>query len=314
MIDLHLSRRRALRLMAGAGVLGLAACGGRPVARAAIDPGRTAAGAAADLSSLEQASGGRLGVFALDTGSGATLGWREGERFALCSTFKLLLAGLVLREVEAGRLDGSAPMAFSAADLVPHAPVIGPALAAGTTAMTALELARATQLTSDNVAANLLIARLGGPAAVTAALRALGDPTTRLDRIEPAMNLVPPGELRDTTTPQAMARTTALFVTGELLSPAGRDTLVQWLVDTQTGLRRLRAGLPPDWRAGDKTGTGIAAAMANKHNDVAVAWPPGRAPLVIACYFEADGHHPTMRASDDAVLAQVGRIVAGWSG
>jgi beta-lactamase class A len=315
-MELDRSRRRVLKLIAGgAGALGLVACGGRPVAGAQAVAGRDrATDGGAALAALERASGGRLGVYALDTGSNEALGWRADERFALCSTFKLLLAGLVLREVEAGRLDGAAPIAFSAADLVPHAPVLAPALAAGTTTMSALELARATQLTSDNVAANLLIARLGGPAAITAALRALGDPVTRLDRIEPELNLVPPGELRDTTTPQAMARIAAVLVAGEVLSPAGRATLAQWLVDTQTGLRRLRAGLPPHWRAGDKTGTGIAAAMANKHNDVAVAWPPGRAPLVIACYFEADGHHPGMRASDDAVLAQAGAIVAAWAG
>lgn len=321
MTDPLLSRRTALRLLAGAGALGVLACSGPahpPATLPAPDPaakgGDPDDGAAAQLAALERASGGRLGVHALDTGSGASLGWRQDERFALCSTFKLLLAGLVLREVEAGRIDGAAPIAFSAADLVPHAPVVQAALDAGTTSMTALELARAAQVTSDNVAANLLIDRLGGPAAITAALRALGDPTTRLDRREPALNLVPPGELRDTTTPEAIARTTAALVAGEVLSPAGRETLAQWLVDTGTGLRRLRAGFPAHWRAGDKTGTGIAPVMANKHNDVAVAWPLGRAAIVVACYFEADGHHPQARAVDDAVLAQVGAIAAAWAG
>jgi beta-lactamase class A len=316
LMDLNHSRRQALRLIAGVGALGLAACTGRSgvgsLAHGAGDASDS--GAAARLAALERVNGGRLGVSVLDTGSGATLGWRQDERFALCSTFKLLLAGLVLREIEARRIDDQEAIEFSAADLVPYAPVVEPALADGRTSMTALELARATQVTSDNVAANLLIDRLGGPAAVTAALRTLGDPVTRLDRREPELNLVPPGEVRDTTTPQAIARTTAALVAGEALSPASRERLAQWLVDTGTGLHRLRAGLPANWRAGDKTGTGIAAAMANKHNDVAVAWPPGRPALVIACFYEADDHYPKARAQDDAVLAQVGRVAADWAG
>jgi len=59
---------------------------------------------------------------------------------------------------------------------------------------------------SDNTAANLLLRTVGGPAAVTAYLRALGDPVTRLDRNEPALNEAKPGDVRDTTTPSALAR------------------------------------------------------------------------------------------------------------
>lgn len=299
--------RQALRLLLAIVATGLAACTVEP-----SGPNDEHV-AVQTLRALEAAHGGRLGVFVLDTGSGRTLAWRADERFALCSTFKLLLAGLVLHEHEAGRLDGEAAIEFSAADLVPYAPVIQARLDEGVAALPALELARATQITSDNVAANLLTRRLGGPDAVTAGWRSLGDAVTRLDRWEPEMNRVLPGEERDTTTPRAIAQTTARLITGDLLSPAGRETLAQWLVDTRTGLRRLRAGLPAEWRAGDKTGTAYAEGMANKYNDVAVAWPPGRAPLVIAAYYEADGHHPGMRAQDEAVLAEVGRIVTTWA-
>lgn len=269
--------------------------------------------AAAALAALERRHGGRLGVHALDTETGQRLGWRADERFAMCSTFKLLLAGLVLREHGAGRLDGDAPIAFSEADLVPHAPVVGERLKAGVNALSALELARATQQTSDNVAANLLIHKLGGPAGVSAGFRALGDTITRLDRIEPAMNRVEPGDPRDTTTPRAIADTTAQLLTGHLLDAASRDRLALWMVDTTTGLRRLRAGLPAHWRVGDKTGTALIADLGDQYNDVAVAWPPGRAPIVIAAYYATGQHHPRIRAEDEAVLAEVGRIVAAWS-
>lgn len=265
------------------------------------------------LAALERASGGRLGVFVLDTGGGRSLAWRADERFGMCSTFKLLLAAAVLQAARNGELDGDAPIGFGEGDLVPHAPVIRQKLADGVTAMTAVELARATQITSDNVAANLLIRELGGPQALTGRWRAMGDGVTRIDRFEPDMNLVPEGEQRDTTTPRAMAQTVARLFTTDLLDESDRERLAGWLVETQTGRNRLRAGFPSHWRAGDKTGSAIAAMMANKTNDVAVIWPPGGAPVVVAAYYDADGHHPgAIREQDEAVLAEVGRIVAGW--
>lgn len=178
--------------------------------------------------------------------------------------------------------------------------------------MRIVDLAQAAQTTSDNVAANLLMRQLGGPTGVTTLLRELGDTQTRLDRWEPEMNLVTPGEVRDTTTPQAMAHTVHRLFDGDTLSPASTDLLRQWMIATTTGKARLRAGLPGDWIVGDKTGTGIAADMANKHNDVAVVWSGDRPVLIIAAYFEADGHYDHMRPTDDAVLAQVGRVVADW--
>lgn len=267
------------------------------------------------LAELERARGGRLGVCMLDTARPRQmLGHRLDERFGMCSTFKLLLAAALLREHAEGRIDAHELLAFSDADRVPHMPVIDTALASGQSELSLLALAEATQKTSDNAAANLLIRRLGGPPAVTALWRAMGDEHTRIDRYEPEMNRVPEGELRDTTTPRAMASTVARLFSDETLLPTdARERLAGWMRETRTGLNRLRAGLPEAWRPGDKTGTGYSEGMPNKHNDVAVAWPPGRAPLVIAAYYEADGHYPRMRDEDNAVLAEVGRIATVWA-
>lgn len=302
-------RRRLLGAMAAGSALGLL----RP------SPGHAGgrisrAGAEAQLQALEEKAGGRLGVSVLDTGSGLSLGWRENERFALCSTFKLPLAALVLHEHAAGRLDGHTPIALASEGRVPHAPVVEAALAAGVHSLSALQLAHATQTTSDNVAANLLLRLFGGPEGFTARLRALGEPTLRVDRWEPEMNLVARGESRDTTTPRAMAVLAARLFGPGLLDGSSQRMLAHWMIETRTGLQRLRAGLPTHWKVGDKTGTGIAPTMANKHNDVAVAWPPGRPALCLAVYYEADGHYPRMRTEDDAVLAEVGRIIATWLG
>jgi beta-lactamase class A len=267
--------------------------------------------AAEDLVALEARVGGRLGVSILDTASNVSTGHRADQRFGMCSTFKLALAGIILREADQGRLSLDQSVAFSQSDMVPNAPVVEQYLPQG--AASVRVLAEAAQTRGDNVATNLLLNLIGGPAGFTARLRDLGDNATRLDRLEPEMNLVPLGEVRDTTTPRAMARTTARLLTGEVLSETARDLLVSWTIATTTGAKRIRAGLPADWRAGDKTGTGIHESMANKYNDVAIAWPPRRAPIVIAAYYEAPGYFEEIRDQDQAVLAEVGAVAARWA-
>ncbi len=263
------------------------------------------------LAELEARSGGRLGAFVLDTATGQSIGLRPAERFGMCSTFKLPLAIVVLHEADHGRMDLEKRIPITESDLVGHAPVTNANLARGS--LTIRELAEAAQVTSDNGAANLLLRELGGPAAFTAKLGSFGDSVSRLDHLEPAMNFVRPGEIHNTTTPEAMANLVARALTTDaILTTASRTTLIEWMVATETGLARLRAGLPSDWRAGDKTGTGITPSLANKTNDIAIAWPPGQAPLVITAYYESPSYFEDIRDEDQAVLAEVGRIAAAW--
>jgi beta-lactamase class A len=265
----------------------------------------------AALAMLEARVGGRLAVAIRDESSGEIAGWREHERVAMASTFKLLLAGVILHEVDRGTLALDTLLSFSRDDLVPHAPVVEQHLEGG--ALSIATLAEATQITSDNVAANLLLQTLDGPRGFTARLRAIGDTETRLDRYEIAMNGVEPGDPRDTTTPSAIAATTARLVGPDLLSTQSRQLLKGWMVATQTGKRRIRAGLPESWIAGDKTGTALVDGLPNRHNDVAVVWLRGRAPLVIAAFYESPVSTVNPRPEDDAVLAEVGRIAARWA-
>jgi beta-lactamase class A len=272
-------------------------------------PLSAAADALAALAALEQRAGGRLGVALVDTASGRQWQHRGDERFGLCSTFKLPLAGAVLHAVDQGRLQASARLPLRAGELVPHMPSTERWLARGWA--TPLALAEAAQVTSDNLAANVLLRELGGPEGFTRWLRGQGDPVTRIDRYEPFMNRVPPGEERDTSSPAAFAATTAQLCTGNTLKPASRTRLVAWMRATQTGQRRLRAGLPAGWRAGDKTGTGFNADMPDRINDVAIFWPPGRQPWVLACFYEGPARSSDwVRPEDEAVLAEVGRLAA----
>jgi beta-lactamase class A len=253
------------------------------------------------LRELEKVSGGRLGVAMLDTASGRRLGHRQDERFPLCSTFKLLLAAAVLGRVdlEQERLDR--PVPFSQADLLEYAPVTRARLGEGS--MTLGELCEAAVTVSDNTAANLLLASLGGPIAFTAYVRNLGDRVTRLDRNEPMLNEAIIGDPRDTTSPAAMLGDLQVLLTGSALSKRSRERLTAWLVGSTTGHKRLRAGMPSTWRVGDKTGSGLQGTT----NDVAILWPPNRKPILIAAYLTDTVALPEVR---DAVLADVARLVA----
>ncbi|WP_030785278.1 class A beta-lactamase [Streptomyces sp. NRRL S-920] len=231
------------------------------------------------LRELEKGYPGRIGLHALNTGTGATLGYRADERFAIASTFKVLAAAAILRrarEEEPGLLD--TVIRYGRDDLVTYSPRCEMHLATG---MTVRELCDATITYSDNAAGNLLMRRIGGPSGITRFARSLGDPHTRLDRWETDLNTNIPGDPRDTTTPAAMTANLRKLVLGDALAPLDRDQLIRWLVENTTGDKRIRAGLPEGWRVGDKTGSPAYGGI----NDVAVAWPPkGGAPLVISVY------------------------------
>ena len=256
---------------------------------------------AARLAALEQRHGGRLGVTILDTGNGRRVAHRGDERFLMCSTFKVLAAAAVLARIDRGEEQPERRITFGRDALLDYAPVTR--LHAGPPGMRVDALCEAAITVSDNTAANLLLAALGGPQAVTAFVRGLGDSVTRLDRTEPDLNLTHPGDLRDTTTPAAMLATLRRLLLGAGLSEPSRTRLLGWMRGCLTGNDRLRAGLPDGWSAGDKTGSGAQG----ESNDVAIVFPPGRSPLLITAYYAAPDIDAAQR---NAVLAEVGRIAS----
>jgi beta-lactamase class A len=252
------------------------------------------------LAAIEARAGGRLGVAILDTSSGMHHSRRSSERFPMCSTFKLLAVAGVLARVDAGRESLGRTIAYGEADLLEYAPVTRAHVGDGAMSLEALCAAAIEQ--SDNTAGNLLLALLGGPPGLTSYVRSLGDTVTRLDRDEPTLNASVPGDERDTTTPLAMLGCLRkLLVETEALSPASRARLAAWLVGSTRGTARIRAGLPAGWRAGSKAGTGGNGAT----NDVAIAWPPGSGPVLIAAYL---AEATVDAARREAALAGVGRL------
>ncbi len=257
----------------------------------------------ASIADIESRVGGRVGVYAVDTESGKVLAHRPDERFAMCSTFKWVLAATVLAQVERNLLSLGSHVLYGHADLLAYAPVTSKHVAAGF--MTVSDLTRAAIVVSDNTAANLLLSKVGGPSVVTEFARSCGDAVTRLDRNEPTLNDNVAGDLRDTTSPRAMATLMRKVLCGDRLSPESRDLLLQGLRDCETGHDRLRAKLPKSWVVGDKTGTGEHGAV----NDVAIAIPPGRSPILIAAFLsEGSADRPALVAAH----ASIGRLVTHY--
>lgn len=253
------------------------------------------------LAELELRHGGRLGVAILDTGSQRLITHRGDERFAMCSTFKALAVAHVLARVDRKEEDLSRVIVYGKDQLVTYSPVTEKH--AGDAGLSVGSICEAAVTLSDNTAANLLLDSFAGPEGLTDWLRLMGDQTTRLDRREPELNENRPGDLRDTTTPVAMLQSLRTLVLGNALSAASRDQLVAWLGSNKTGDQKLRAGVPKDWRVGDKTGAGAN----NASNDVAVIWPPERPPLIVTLYY-TDSHASAEQVN--ALMADVGRLAA----
>jgi beta-lactamase class A len=252
------------------------------------------------LLAYEAASGGRIGVYAENVATGQTMSWRADARFVMCSTFKASLVALTLARIDAGKEALASTLRFGSRDMLEYAPVAAEHLAAGTMSVEAA-CAGAVEL-SDNTCANLLLARAGGPAMLTRFWRSTGDAISRLDHDEPLLNRTPPGASQDTTTPRAMAGTLRRLVLGDVLSSASRERLTNWMVNCKTGSRRLRAGLPADWKIADKTGNNGKDGA----GDIAVAWTPVKSPVLI-CAFTRGGA-PTADQLQ-AVFAAIGRSV-----
>lgn len=260
------------------------------------------AGLPAAFAAIERREGGRLGVAVLDTGSGRRAEHRAAERFPMASTFKMLLAGAVLARIDAGQESPDRRIRFRRGDLVTYSPVTQGQAGGG--GMTVAAILEAMMVLSDNTAANLLLATLGGPEGMTAFLRRLGDGVTRLDRIETAMNEGRPGDPRDTTTPTAMLATMRALTLGEALSAASRARLVSLMEGNRVSGNLLRARLPQGWRVGDRSGAGGF----NTRGVAGLVWPSGgRAPLLVTAYL-TEGPQQTL-AARDAVLAEVGATI-----
>ncbi|MGI5521118.1 class A beta-lactamase [Micromonospora sp. CA-259024] len=300
-----LSVRRLVTAVAAASTLvSLAGCSSSPEPAEVRTTPRpeaslTPSPAAADqeFQRLEKTFDARLGIYAVDTGTGRSVEYRADERFAYASTWKALAAAEVLDGTTEAELDRV--VRYSAQDLVAHSPITEKHVDEG---MSLRAVADAAVRYSDNTAGNLLLRHLEGPRGFETKLRALGDTVTEPARYETALNEATPGDRRDTSTARALADDLRAYTVGDALAAADRDVLRGWLRGNTTGAALVRAGVPAGWVVGDKTGTGGYGTR----NDIAVIWPPDRAPIVLAVLSSRDEKDAT---PDDALIAQATRVV-----
>lgn len=283
------------RLIIGGAAIALSATvhAKAPAKQAPADP------IVAKLAELETRMGGRLGVSAFDVAGNKQIAYRADERFPVCSTFKAILAGAILdrSRSDAGLLDKH--IDYSANDLVAWSPVTEKNIVTG---MNVAALCAAALQYSDNTAANLLMRQIGGPEGLTAYARRIGNPHFRLDRWETELNSAIPGDVRDTATPASMMASLYQLQLGNALPEKQREQLKTWMLGNTTGAKRIRAGVPADWKVSDRTGSGDYGTA----NDIAVLWPPGREPIVLAIYHT---HADPKSTWNDAIHAEATRIV-----
>jgi beta-lactamase class A len=302
--DRSIRRRTGPAALAVLALVPLTACGTAghaTTASAKVSAMATPAAERTDqaFQALEKQHDARLGVWAVDTGTGRVVSWRAGERFAYASTHKVLSSGSVLRQDSMKRLN--TVVKYTSKDLVDYSPITEKNVGTG---MTVRALCDAALRYSDNTAANLLFRELGGPSALQAALRRIGDVTTHVDRIEPGLNTAIPGDVRDTTTPRQMGLDLQKYALSPLLPKPKRALLIDWMRRNTTGDALIRAGVPSGWTIGDKTGSGDYGTR----NDVAVAWPPHRAPIVITVFTTRSTKDAK---TDDALVAAAAKVVVG---
>lgn len=258
----------------------------------------------AECAALEQDFGGRLGVWAVDTGSGRVLAYREHERFAMCSTFKLVAAAAALaRSVdEPGFLRRR--IRYTEEEVLRFSPVTARHHGDG---MRLERLCAVALRYSDNTAGDLILRQVGGPEGLTQYARDIGDSMFRLDRWGLEVHTAEPGDPRDTTTPAAMGATIEALLLGQVLPARERALLTGWMRDCATGADRIRAGIPAGWDLAHKTGTGGYGSA----NDVGMAWPAEGAPLVLSIYTTHDDRDSRPRSD---IVAAAARLVAARLG
>ncbi|OIH94402.1 class A beta-lactamase [Curtobacterium sp. MCBA15_001] len=283
------------------GCSGAAAPSATPTATSSTAAGTAPAAARTDRAfrALEAQHDARLGVVAIDTGSGHRVQYRPGERFPFASTNKTFIAAAVLAASSDADLD--TVVHYGRGDLLSYAPVTTRFVDSG---MTVGELIDAAMRFSDNTAANLLVARVGGPAAVEQWLRGTGDRVTNVDRTEPDLNQATPGDERDTTTPAQFAADVRSVLLGTTLEATDRTFLRDTMLDNTTGAGTIRAGVDAAWPVADKTGTGEYGVR----NDIGVVYPAGGAPIVVVVMTATD--RADAQADDALVAAASGTAVA----
>ncbi|MDP9192575.1 MAG: class A beta-lactamase [Acidobacteriota bacterium] len=261
-----------------------------------------------------QSSDAVIGVSAIHLESGRRISVRGAERFPMGSVYKFPIVLAALQRVDDGTLKLDQQITIEPKDFSPGWSPLRDEAKGKPITISLRELLRYTVSISDNTACDNTIRLLGGPAAVAARMKALGAGGIRIDRTEKtiAAHLNEPGgraeyakDPRDTATPDDMAALLLAFWNRrDGLSKASHDLLMQWMIDTPTGVRRIKSVLPPGAVIAHKTGT-----MPGVVNDAAIVTSPDGKDHVVLVIFSKAGTSPEKIREDD--VAAVAKKVLG---
>ncbi|HSW71158.1 MAG TPA: class A beta-lactamase [Gammaproteobacteria bacterium] len=251
------------------------------------------------IEALENSLDGRIGIYALNTANNQSIQYRALERFPIQSTFKIMVVSAILKKNSTDNQLLRKKITYTNEDLVFWSPITEKNINSG---MTISELCAAAMMYSDNTATNLIMKELGGPAAVTAFARSIGDTSFYVSNWEPELNSNP-NNATDISTPKAMAKAVEKLALEETLLVPQREKLVAWMKGNTTGATRIRAGVPKGWVVADKTGSGDFGIS----NDIAVIWPRDCAPIIVSIYSiqnkkEAARHDEILVSSTQLVI------------
>lgn len=252
----------------------------------------------AELRNLETLFEGRIGIYAIDTNNNNTIAYRENERFPLQSTLKLMGVASLLKLSEKNEKKLQETVHYSKKDLVFWHPVTGKNIQQG---MSLKALARAAIVYSDNPAINLIMKKLGGPKAINVFAHSIGNDAFNLVHYEGHLNSNPAQD-DDTSTAKAMAVSVKNLILGNILNAPQRTLLMQWMIESTTGYKRIQSGVPRDWVVADKTGSGDYGIA----NDIGLVWSHVCKPIVISIYTakQTKGATPS-----DAMVAQATKVI-----
>ncbi|WP_198555511.1 class A beta-lactamase [Shewanella sp. Pdp11] len=243
--------------------------------------------------------GWNIGVSVIENSSNNVYLINGDERFSTNSTIKALACAIVLSEVDKNAVSLDDAMMINEQDVVSHSPVMKEFIGKK---VTLADACKATMTYSDNTAANFAIKKSGGPEGITSFLRSMGDDITRADRYEPDLNTNPEGDLRDTSTANAMAANFNKLLLGNILSTQSKEQLKDWMMGNKVADNMLRLVLPTGWEIADRTGANSYGAR----GIISMVWSESQQPLIISIYIKKEN---TAIEEREKVISEIGRVI-----
>jgi beta-lactamase class A len=262
------------------------------------------------MEEIAKETGGPVGAAAVIIEGGRVASFNGERRFPMQSVYKLPIGMAVLRAVDEGRLRLVQKVNVRREDLVPerlHSPLRDNNPQGGD--FTLRELIRLMISESDGTASDVLLNLAGGPEKVKAYLRRLGVEGVSVETTERAMAQGDEQvQYRNSATPESMLVLLRALQEGRGLSRASRNLLLDFMLKSTPGPRRLKGMLPAGTPVAHKTGTSnTIEGVTRATNDVGIITLPDGRHMAVAVFVSDTKADADVR---EGVIARIAR--AAW--